>query len=122
MTATAPTTTRDVAPPATRRPLTGERFRSARTSSVARSTLRRPVLFFLGLTIVWIGVLWIVIFGSRPHVYLLLLVGIYLAGVLSGAGMSAIFCVRTAEPAAEAQSGKPVDSEARTLSSSHHVL
>lgn len=80
----------DMARSTSRRQRTRERLLRGHESRSTRSLNRQAVILFLGLTIVWLGVLWMAVFGSRPHTYFLILMGTYTVGVLSGADMSTL--------------------------------
>ena len=80
----------DMLRPATPRQLTRNRLLRGHQTRSTRQMNRWAAMLFLGLTMIWLGVLWMAIFGSRPHVYFLVLVGTYTVGVLSGTGMSTL--------------------------------
>ena len=99
-----------------RRPLTRELLRG-QASEAGRSGNRQAAILFLGLTVVWVAVLWMAIFGSRPHTYLLILVGTYTVGVLSGTGLSGLVFRRgnRFERPVQRASDEPIDAEVHSL-------
>jgi hypothetical protein len=106
----------DVATPASRRQLTRERLLRGHESRSTGPLNRQAAILFLGLTIVWLGVLWMAIFGSWPHTYFLIMAGTYTVGVLSGAGMSTLVFRRGTAPVPTRETVSPVDAEVRVLS------
>lgn len=108
----------DMIRPPSRRPLTREHLLRGYRSDTGRSGNKQAAILFLGLTFVWVAVLWTAIFGSPPHTYLLILVGTYTVGVLSGTGMSGLVFRRdnrNASPATE-RADEPIDAEVRPVS------
>lgn len=98
------------------RQTTRERLLRSHQSRSTRQMNRQGTILFLGLTIVWLAVLWMAIFGSWPHTYFLILVGTYTVGVLSGAGMSSLFSRRRDNPALPDDIDAPLDAEVRSVS------
>jgi hypothetical protein len=103
----------DVARPASQRQLTRERLLRGHESRSTRPLNRQAAILFLGLTVVWLGVLWMAVFGSRPHTYFLILVGTYTVGVLSGTGMSTLVFRRGTAPVFTGETEPPINAEAR---------
>lgn len=106
----------DMTRPTARRPLSRELLRHHAAASRQRGN-RQAVLLFLCLTFIWVGVLWMAIFGSRPHTYLLILVGTYTVGVLSGTGISGLL-LRHNKPKSTTPpepSAEPIDAEIRPV-------
>lgn len=107
----------DMLRPVSQRQLTRERLLHSHQTRSTRQMNRRAAILFLGLTIVWLAVLWMAIFGSRPHTYFLILVGTYTVGVLSGSGISTFVFGRGFSSRAPAETpAEPVDAEIRPVS------
>ncbi len=106
----------DMAQPSSHRQRTRERLLRGHELRSARQMSRQAVALFLGLTIVWLAVLWMALFGSWPHIYFLILVGTYTVGVLSGTGMSSfVFRRRQGVEPVEDQDAV-IDAEVRSVS------
>jgi hypothetical protein len=100
-----------------RKPFTRQRLSHSRDLYSSNSGNRQAVILLLGLTAIWFAVLWMAVFGSRPHTYLLILAGTYTVGVLSGAGISGLTLRRGSRDTASvsAGSGEPIDAEVRSV-------
>lgn len=102
----------DMIRPRSRTPLTRELLR-VHALEARRPANKQAAILFLGLTFVWVAVLWMAIFGSRPHTYFLILMGTYTVGVLSGTGLSGLVFRRNSriEKPASRASSEPIDAE-----------
>lgn len=99
-----------------RHDLIRQRTRRGHAPESARSGNYQAVVLFVILTVVWVAVLWLAIFGSRPHTYLLLLVGTYTVGVLSGTGLSGFIFRRARITQQASKADEPIDAKVRTVS------
>lgn len=108
----------DMIRPPGRKPFTRERLARSQELYASGTGNRQAVILLLGLTAVWFAVLWMAVFGSRPHTYLLILAGTYTVGVLSGAGFSGVARRRgTSRAVANRTDGdEPIDAEVRPIS------
>lgn len=89
----------DIVRPDRKAPFTRERLLRGRELTSPRPQQLWAAVLLLGLTFLWVAVIWMAVFGSRPHTYLMVLAGTYTIGVLSGAGFSGILGRRSNEPA-----------------------
>lgn len=105
----------DMLRPVSQRQLTRERLLRGHQTRATRQMNRMAAIMFLVLTIIWLAVLWMAIFGSRPHTYFLILAGTYTAGVLSGAGMSTLVFRRGGGSALAERSEETVNADNRLL-------
>ena len=80
----------DFVRPERKPPFTRERLLQGRELTSARPQQLWAAVLLLGLTFLWVAVIWMAVFGSRPHTYLMVLAGTYTIGVLSGAGFSGV--------------------------------
>lgn len=88
----------DFVRPSRKAPFTRERLLRGQERTSARPQRLWAAILLLGLTFLWVAVIWMAVFGSRPHTYLMLLAGTYTIGVLSGAGFSGLFSRRDGQP------------------------
>lgn len=107
----------DMIRPHKRTPFTRERLQRGRELTSARPENLRSAMLLVGLTVIWLAVVWMAVFGSRPHDYLMIIVGTYTIGVLSGSGLTSVLNHRdkpAAQPVAIA-SNDPIDAEVRPV-------
>jgi hypothetical protein len=83
----------------------------------ARPQNLRVAILLVGLTFIWLTVIWMAVFGSRPHTYLLILVGTYTIGVLSGSGLTSVLGRRERRAArpVSVRVDEPIDAEVRPV-------
>jgi hypothetical protein len=107
----------DMIQPPGRTLLTRDRLMRGRDRISARSQNLRSAILLVGLTFIWLTVIWMAVFGSRPHTYLMILVGTYTIGVLSGSGLTSVLGRgerRSARPVS-VRIDEPIDAEVRPL-------
>lgn len=107
----------DMIRPSGRTPFTRERLLNGRELRSARPQHLWAAVLLLGLTFVWVTVIWMAVFGSRPHTYLMILAGTYTIGVLSGAGFSGILGRNSErrQPPASVPVDEPIDADVRPV-------
>ena len=96
---------------------TRERLTGGHDRISVRSQDLRSAILLVGLTFLWLTVIWMAVFGSRPHTYLLILVGTYTIGVLSGSGLTSVLGRRERRSArpVSVRVDEPIDAEVRPV-------
>ena len=107
----------DMIRPSGHTPFTRERLLKGRELRSARPHSLWAAVLLLGLTFVWVTVIWMAVFGSRPHTYLMILAGTYTMGLLSGAGFSGLLTRKSEQPSPRdsVSIGDPIDADVRPL-------
>lgn len=108
----------DIIRPSGRTPFTRERLSQGREMTSARTQHLWAAILLLGMTFLWVAVIWMAVFGTRPHTYLMILAGTYTIGVLSGAGFSGVLGRRGSQPVAtpaRQRIDEPIDAEVRPV-------
>ena len=108
----------DIVRPDRKVAFTRERLLQGRELTAARPQQLWAAILLLGLTFLWVAVIWMAVFGSRPHTYLMVLAGTYTIGVLSGAGFSGVLGRRNNEPVAapiQQRTSEPIEARVREV-------
>ena len=108
----------DIVRPDRKAPFTRERLLQGRELTSARPHHLWAAILLLGLTFLWVAVIWMAVFGSRPHTYLMVLAGTYTIGVLSGAGFSGVLGRRGNQPVparVQQRADEPIEARVRPV-------
>lgn len=107
----------DMIHPKDRVPFTRDRLSRGREMTSARPQNLRSAMLLVGLTVIWLTVVWMAVFGSRPHDYLMIIVGTYTIGVLSGSGLTSVLARREHPVPVTVSSSidEPIDAEIRPI-------